>query len=230
MNTNEFRIIHKDDLPLGGFAGIVETRMVMNPSLWASAKNRTDISHGLGDFIYLANGYFKADDGAPMHPHSNVDIVSFIPKGAVGHTGSMGHGTTITGPGVQVQRAGTGIQHSEFSLNGETADLVQIWFNPPEKDLEPAYRDFKLEKNGLTTVLGGNEADTFHNTMTCKIGYLNDHEILSLDGPFIVLVTDGTAIANGIPVKAGDLIEGNSLELTSHESLGLVVIHFTENS
>ncbi|WP_310618369.1 pirin family protein [Flexibacterium corallicola] len=230
MNTSEIRIIHREDLPLGGFAGIVETRMVMNPNLWASAKNRTDISHGLGDFIYLANGYFKADDGAPMHPHADVDIVSFIPKGAVGHEGSMGHGTTITGPGIQVQRAGTGIEHAEFSLNGEPADLVQMWFNPPKKGLTPAYQDFKLDKNKLTTVLGGNSSETFDNTMTCKVGYLSENEILRLENPFIVLITEGTARANGQNVKAGDLIEGEALEISSQDGFGLVVIQFTANS
>ena len=59
MNQSALRIIHRDDLPLGGFAGIVETQMVLNQDIWKLSADRTDISHGLGDFIYLAIGYFK---------------------------------------------------------------------------------------------------------------------------------------------------------------------------
>lgn len=228
MIKEQTRIIHKDDLPLGGFAGIVETRMVMNPIAWSDAKGRTDISHGLDDFLYLATGYFKANDGAPMHPHKDVDIVSFIPKGAVGHEGTMGDGTSISGPGVQVQRAGTGIKHSEFSLNGEAADLVQIWFKPPSNGLEPAYKDIVLEKNKMTTVLGGNDPNSFHSTMTCQIGLLEAGQTLNHEQPYIMFLQKGTALINGQGIKAGDLVEGKNLDLKTLDECALVLIHSTE--
>ncbi|WP_218061282.1 pirin family protein [Pseudoalteromonas luteoviolacea] len=148
MNTDEIRIIDKQTLPLGGFAGIVETRMAMSPRAWPHARSNSQISHGLDDFIYLAYGHFKPNNGAPIHPHTDVDIVSFITSGSVGHQGSLGDGTVINGPGVQVQRAGTGMQHAEFSVNDEKAGIVQIWFLPPRNGLTPAYQDFKLEKLG----------------------------------------------------------------------------------
>lgn len=228
MHTNNTRIIHRDDLPLGGFAGIIETRMVQNPKLWKDAANRTDISHGLGDFLYLATGHFKPNDGASLHPHRNVDIVSFISKGAVGHEGSMGHGTKIEGPGVQVQRAGTGIQHAEFNLNDEKSELVQIWFAPPEKGLEPGYQDFKLEPGKLTTVLGGNDQHTFDNTMTVQIGLLEEGDTATSKHPFIAFLNEGEATANGIPVKSGDLIEGDTLEFVARTPSSLVLIQHTE--
>ncbi len=227
MTPHNMRIIHRGDLPLGGFAGIVETRMVMHPGLWREARDRTDVSHGLGDFVYLASGYFKAGDGAPMHPHKDVDIVSFIPNGAVGHEGTMGHGTSIHGPGVQVQRAGTGIQHAEFSLNGQKADLVQIWFLPPEKGLAPAYQDFTLRKGEMTTVLGGS-GDTFKNAMTCQIGLLEPGDRIATRHRFIAFISDGEAFASGTPVSAGDIVEGDGLELVTETGCDLVLIQYTE--
>ncbi|KZL21380.1 Quercetin 2,3-dioxygenase [Pseudovibrio axinellae] len=228
MSLNNTRIIHREDLPLGGFAGIIETRMVQNPKLWKSANERTDISHGLGDFLYLATGHFKPDDGAPLHPHRNVDIVSFIPKGAVGHEGTMGHGTTIQGPGVQVQRAGTGIEHAEFSLNGEKADLVQLWFSPPENDLEPGYQEYKLESGKMTTVLGGHDDSVFANNMTCEVGLLPNGSQATTDHPFIAFLYEGEATANGLSLKSGDLIEGDALDLVTHTPCSLVLIQFTK--
>lgn len=228
MNNESLRIIHREDLPLGGFAGIVETRMAMSPAIWKEARQRREISHGLGDFIYLASGYFKPNDGAPIHPHNDVDIVSVILSGAVGHKGTLGDGTVIKGPGVQVQRSGTGMQHAEFSLSDSKADIIQIWFKPPQRGLTPAYQNFKLKPGQLTTVLGGTNDDSFDSNMTCQVGFVSKGKTISTKQPFVAMITKGTAMANGISVKEGDLIEGKVLELTSGADFGLVLITSAE--
>ena len=224
MTEQNTRVISKDSLPSGGFAGIVETRMVMHPSFWKGAKNRKNISHGLNDFIYLASGYFKGNDGAPMHPHKDVDIVSFIPKGQIGHEGSIGHGTTITGPGVQVQRAGKGIEHSEFNLNNEKAELVQMWFAPPKTGLEPEYKEYTLNKNGMTSVLGGPNSENFDSTMHCQIGFLKQGQTISAKGSFIAFLQNGEAVVNGTAVKSGDVIEGHDFDFKTKNASTLVLI------
>ncbi|WP_022952430.1 pirin family protein [Leucothrix mucor] len=223
MSTTQ-RVIHYDDLPQSGFAGITERHMVQNPDLWPRSRGRTDISHGLGDFIYLALGQFLPNDGAPLHPHHDVDIVSVVFSGSVGHKGTLGDGTAIHAPEVQVQRAGTGMQHSEFNLRDTAADFAQIWFKPPQNGLEPAYKNFKIDDNGLTTVLGG-EDGSFNSNMVCKVGYLAVGKSVAVPQPFIVLITQGDATANGVPVAKGDLIEGSSLELTAGPDLGLALIY-----
>lgn len=220
------RIIAKDQLPLGGFAGIVETRMAMNPHIWKDAAAREDISHGLGDFIYLANGYFKPNDGAPIHPHQDVDIVSIILNGEVGHKGTLGDGTTIKGPGIQVQRAGTGMQHAEFSLTDEAAGIIQVWFLPPKNGLTPAYQNFDLPAGEITTVLGGE--DTFDSTMRCRVGDLTAGKRLSFADDAIVLLTDGEATiyneSGETAVKKDDFIEGNDFTLTTQSGCHVVII------
>jgi redox-sensitive bicupin YhaK (pirin superfamily) len=218
------RIIHYDDLPQGGFAGIVERQMVLNPELWRDAKDRTDISHGLGDFIYLALGQFLPNDGAPLHPHNDVDIVSVVFNGSIGHKGTLGDGTSIHAPEVQVQRAGTGMKHAEYNLNDTPADIAQIWFRPPKIGLDPAYKNFKLSENELTTVLGG-EGGSFDSNMVCKVGYLEAGKEVSLDTPFVALITQGQGTANDISVTKGDLIEGETLQFVAGKNLGLVLIY-----
>jgi len=218
------RVIHRNDLPLGGFAGIVETQMVMSPQLWPDAAHRNDISHGLGDFLYLSNGYFKPNDGAPIHPHNDVDIVTVVLDGAVGHKGTLGDGSVIEAPGAQVQRAGLGMQHSEFSLNNSKANFIQIWFRPPEAGLTPSYKNFQLIAGELTTVLGGSDGDTFHSNMVCRVGYIPKGQSLQTDYAFIVMIFQGSATVNGVVVKSGDLIEGESLDLITDEDVGLVLI------
>ncbi len=224
MTTQQTRIIHKDSIPSGGFAGIVETRMVMHPSFWPDTKHRSDISHGLDDFIYLASGYFKGNEGIPMHPHKDVDIVSFIPNGAVGHEGTMGHGTSIIGPGVQVQRAGTGMKHSEFNLKSEKSYLVQMWFAPPKTALKPEYQEFSLNKNGMTSVLGGANPRNFDSNMHCQIGFLEAGKTLNATGPFVAFLQDGEATVNGQPARSGDIIEGHDFNFTAKTASTLVFI------
>ena len=224
MSSAPLRIIHRDDLPEGGFAGIVETRMAMSPQIWRDAGHRRDISHGMGDFIYLASGYFKPHDGAPLHPHEDVDIVSVILSGAVGHKGTLGDGTEIAGPGVQVQRAGTGMQHAEFNLGDSNAEIIQIWFRPPAKGLPPAYRNFELKPGEMTTVLGSGGKESFDSTMRCQVGSLNQGQSVTSDRPFVAMITSGSALANGIEVSSGDLIEGQHLSLSAQQELGLVLI------
>jgi len=224
MANEAIRIIHRDDLPVGGFAGIVETRMVISPVMSAEVKNNNKISHGLSDFIYLASGHFKPHDGAPLHPHQDVDIVTLVLNGAVGHKGTLGDGTVVEGPGVQVQRAGMGMQHSEFNVKDSNAEFVQLWFLPPEQGLRPAYQNIKLDEHALTTVLGGHNDDTFHSNMICQVGFLDNDVSTNSSLPFVAMLTKGSATANGVQVKAGDLIEGHSLNLIAHERVGLVLI------
>jgi len=217
------RIIHYDDLPQGGFAGIMERRMVMNPDAFPMARGREDISHGLGDFIYLSFGQFLPNDGAPMHPHAEVDIVSVVFNGSIGHKGTLGDGTEIYAPEVQVQRAGTGMQHAEFNLGDTPAEFAQIWFKPPQQRLAPAYRNFKLSENHMTTVLGGDD-NSFNSNMVCKVGHLSGGEQISAKGAFVALITEGHGVANDIEVKKGDLVQGEGLHFSASELVGLVVI------
>ena len=217
------RIICYDDLPQGGFAGILERRMVMNPDAFPQARGREDISYGLGDFIYLSLGQFLPNDGAPLHPHADVDIVSVVFNGSIGHSGTLGDGTEIHAPEVQVQRAGTGMQHAEFNIGDTHADFTQIWFKPPQQGLEPAYRNFKLSPNRLMTVLGGDD-NSFDSNMVCKVGYLPAGEQVLADGAFVALIIEGHGVANDIEVRQGELVQGESLHFRATGRVGLVVI------
>lgn len=222
MKNSNLKIIKKDDLHLGGFEGVVETRMVISPRIWQEAIYNNDISHGFGDFIYLANGYFKPHDGTSLHPHQNVDIVSIVLNGKVGHKGTLGNGTVINAPGVQVQRSGTGMQHSEFSMTDESARIIQVWFLPPKNGLKPDYQAFDLQKGKITTVLGGK--NNFHSNMICKVGDLNAGESLSFTDEVIILLTDGEAQIGEKRVKKDDLIEGSSFELSTQNGCHVVMI------
>ena len=77
--------------------------------------------------------------GFPPHPHSDMEIITYVRKGAVTHQDSMGNQGRTGAGDVQVMSAGTGVRHAEYNLEDETTTLFQIWVEPSERGGEPAW-------------------------------------------------------------------------------------------
>ena len=77
--------------------------------------------------------------GFPTHPHRDMEIITYVRKGAITHEDSLGNrGRTVAGD-VQVMSAGSGIAHSEYNLEDETTEIFQIWIYPDQSGLPPAW-------------------------------------------------------------------------------------------
>ncbi|MCW1431869.1 pirin family protein [Novosphingobium sp. JCM 18896] len=77
--------------------------------------------------------------GFPPHPHSDMEIITYVRKGAITHKDSLGNEGRTEAGDVQVMSAGTGIQHAEYNLEDEETTLFQIWVLPDGRGGEPSW-------------------------------------------------------------------------------------------
>ena len=64
--------------------------------------------------------------GFPPHPHKDMEIITYVRKGAITHEDSMGNRGRTEAGDVQVMSAGTGVRHAEYNLEDEETTLFQI--------------------------------------------------------------------------------------------------------
>jgi hypothetical protein len=84
--------------------------------------------------------FIAGGGGFPTHPHRDMEIVTYMVDGELTHRDSMGNTEVIRRGEVQYMCAGTGVAHSEFNASPtKVAHLLQIWIEPQELNLKPAY-------------------------------------------------------------------------------------------
>jgi len=220
-------VLHRDDLQLGGFAGLKEYRLVMGFKAFGHHTN-PDSWPGIGNFVYLADAVFNPHGETTLHDHKEVDVISIMVDGHIQHEGSLEHGQNLEAGDVQVQRAGgEGFSHNEINPDETVNRMLQLWVLPEQRGQAAIYKLYKPLGGNVTRIYGGSDeqTDTLSSQTVIEYVSLNASKSYTLDKAFMAYLVIGTGTANEAEVREGDLFKDTQLTFTAISSVTLLVIY-----
>lgn len=224
------QILTRDTLPLGGFAGLTEHRLVTDSRLFTGRKSPQTFE-GLGQFVYLADAKFNPHGETHMHPHKEIDVITIMLDGGVTHEGSLEHGKSLQAGDAQVQRAGgEGFAHNEINPSDKQNRLLQVWALPEESGRPADYKYYQPKAHGMTRIYGGTleQNDTFDSSTFIDIVRLKAGESMQVSGDSMSYVTQGEVEiledSQSVTATDGSLVQGKNLAFIIKQDAHLVVI------
>ncbi len=170
--------------------------------------------------------------GFGMHGHRDMEIITYVRRGAISHADSRGNKGRTEAGDIQVMSAGSGILHSEMNEESVPTEMFQIWIEPARRGLTPGWAQRRFpaaEKAGRLLALASgrireegvlpiNQDATLFGASVAAGGGLS---IPVEAGRQVYLVpAEGDVLVNGrlVPHRAGAMIWGeNALEIAGRD-------------
>jgi redox-sensitive bicupin YhaK (pirin superfamily) len=184
---------------------------------------------GFGPLRVINEDYIDPGSGFGTHGHRDMEIVTYVLEGEIGHKDSMGNGSVIRPGDVQRMSAGTGVRHSEYNhAPDQRTHMLQIWIEPNEYGIPPGYEEKNFgaqEKRGRLRLIASRDGQdgsvVIHQDAKVYVGLFDGNESASFAIPqgrrVYLHVARGEISVNGSPLKAGDALKAvaeSQIELT----------------
>ena len=221
------KVIKRNSLRRGGFAGLRETRLVMSPRVFRNHRE-AGTSTGIGKLVYLADACFLPHGDTRMHEHREIDVISIMVEGRIQHEGSLEHGQELREGDIQVQRAGgEGFSHNEINPDAFKNRMIQLWVLPETPDEPAAYQLFKTQPNGRMRIYGGQstQKDTIAAGTAVEIVHLDAGEGFDQAGNSLVYVTAGEGTSGDEVLTEGCLVESREFNFNASMDSKLILAY-----
>ncbi len=154
----------------------------------------------------------------PMHPHRDVEGITYVPRGHFEHADSLGNDGVLPAGSVQRMTLGSGALHSESNHSKtEPVEFIQMWIMPSERGLPPSVeqRVHTLEDrhNRLLRILRpvgtvGDTGVTVHQDVSMYVSRLDpgvviEHAFAEGRGGYFYLIESEIEL-NGERMTTGD--------------------------
>ena len=181
----------------------------------------------------------QPETGFGTHGHRDMEIISYVLEGALGHKDSMGTGSTIVPGDVQRMSAGRGVQHSEMNhAKAGITHFLQIWIEPKVRGIATGYEqkhfDAASKRGRLRLVVspdGAGGSVTIHQDARVYAGLFDGAErarhAFAPGRKAYVHVVRGRMNVNGTPLEAGDALKASGVgEITLEQGASAEVLLF----
>jgi len=189
----------------------------------------------------LNDDVIQPGTGFGMHPHNNMEIVTYVIEGELEHQDSMGNREVLREGEVQRMTAGTGVYHSEYNASQERPlHLLQMWFFPAERGLTPSWEQRGFDhrtarRNQLVPVVSGRDhAGTLriHQDMVIYLANTDKDQTITYQQThgenLHLFVIKGKVALNGdhvlTPGDAARITQEPSISLTAQEEAEWMLI------
>jgi redox-sensitive bicupin YhaK (pirin superfamily) len=194
---------------------------------------------GFGALRVINEDRIRPGTGFGTHGHRDMEIISYVLAGALGHKDSMGNGSSIVPGDVQRMSAGSGVMHSEMNHDrAGVTHFLQIWIEPSVRGIAPGYEqkhfDAASKRGRLRLVASRDGAEgsvTIHQDARLYAGLFDGAERAALPlapgrRAYLHLVR-GKLTVNGTPLGAGDALKMTGVsEVTLEKGEGAEALLF----
>jgi redox-sensitive bicupin YhaK (pirin superfamily) len=175
----------------------------------------------------------------PMHPHADVEGLTYVVEGTFEHADSLGNGGTLAPGAVQRMTLGSGANHSE--RNGSATEpmrFLQFWILPDTPGLTPEVeqRQFshKDRHDKLLRVIGNGDpnAVTVHQDASAWVSALDpgttvEHPFGPERAGYLYVIAGAVEMGDDATLSTGDAVKlfgPEDLRLRATQETELILI------
>jgi redox-sensitive bicupin YhaK (pirin superfamily) len=198
---------------------------------WLNAKHHFSFASyrdprkmSFGELLVINDDVIQPHTGFDTHPHADMEIITYVRRGAISHKDNRGNSGRTTAGNVQVMSAGTGISHSEYNHEDEETNIFQIWIMPKSRGIEPSWGAAEFPKtpseDALPLLVSGDASAplSIHQDARIYAGTLASGTTLThhIAGKAYLLISEGEVTVDGHLATRGD---GLAISDQSHITL-----------